>query len=343
MWETIRGYLTFTRKERFGVLFLLVLTGVLFVLPYVFRPVAGTPDPSAYEKWKDGIRKFESGSSDTPELAVKHDRYPDRKSYRWENDSRNLPAHTRSESFYFDPNLLKPDDWKRLGLSERLIRTIIRYIEKGGRFRRPEDLQKLYGLHDADYTRLLPYVRIAGGHVMHGYPQRQTGTSGMIQTREPSASFSREQDAVSSHEYDYTGTFKKYEITDINDADSSGWSRLPGIGMNLALRIVRFRAKLGGFCQVDQVGETFGLPDSSFRKIKPYLRLKTVSPHQIDLNSATKEMLASHPYIRWQMAKRMVDYRQQHGGFESVDDLRQLAQMDSATFERIKPYLKAGQ
>ena len=64
MWETIRGYLTFTRKERLGVLFLLLLISVLFVLPYFFKPSVGDPDPEAYEKMKAGIRKFESGLND---------------------------------------------------------------------------------------------------------------------------------------------------------------------------------------------------------------------------------------------------------------------------------------
>ena len=63
MWETIRGYLTFNRKERIGVLFLLLLMVVLFVLPYFFRPAAGSPDAAAYELMKDGIRKFEKGDS----------------------------------------------------------------------------------------------------------------------------------------------------------------------------------------------------------------------------------------------------------------------------------------
>ena len=48
--------------------------------------------------------------------------------------------------------------------------------------------------------------------------------------------------------------------------------RFPGIGAKLASRIIHFRGKLGGFYQIEQVGETFGLPDSSFQKIKYYLR-----------------------------------------------------------------------
>ena len=93
---------------------------------------------------------------------------------------------------------------------------------------------------------------------------------------------------------------------------------------------------------MDQVGETFGLPDSCFQKIRPYLRVNAFSINQIDLNTATKELLQSHPYIRWQYAKAIFEYRIQHGSFQSIDELLQIATIDSAKFEKLKPYLVAG-
>ncbi|MEJ0079640.1 MAG: helix-hairpin-helix domain-containing protein [Puia sp.] len=90
--------------------------------------------------------------------------------------------------------------------------------------------------------------------------------------------------------------------TDVNLADSIAWSNLPGIGEKLASRIIHFREKLGGFYQLDQVAETYGLPDTTFQKIKPYLRIHSVPLHQIDINTATKEILMSRILIsvgRW--------------------------------------------
>ncbi|NJL77073.1 MAG: helix-hairpin-helix domain-containing protein, partial [Saprospiraceae bacterium] len=37
-----------------------------------------------------------------------------------------------------------------------------------------------------------------------------------------------------------------------------------------ANRIVKFREALGGFASVEQVAETYQLPDSTFQKIKPF-------------------------------------------------------------------------
>ena len=328
MWETIRGYLTFTRKERFGVLFLLILIGILFVLPYFFRPSVGQPDQAAYDKMKEGILKFESRETDSSEKTAIDNRYPDHQNAMTVGNERKQVSSLHSELFYFDPNDLNLTEGRRLGLPDRLIQTILHYIEKGGRFRKAEDLKKLYGLQNSDYQRLLPFVRITNA-------QKDFQSS---HDKNPKTLFA-------SQVLKKTDTFssaKKFIVTDINLADSTDWSRLPGIGEKLASRIVHFREKLGGFYQVDQVGETFGLPDSSFRKIKPYLRLNTFALNQIDLNTATKEILQAHPYIRWQFAKAIFEYRIQHGGFHSVDELLQIATIDSTKFEKIKPYLVAG-
>jgi len=316
MWETIRGYLTFTRKERFGVLFLLVIISLLFVIPYFFRRQPGEPDPATGEKMKIEIQKFETAQSGSPRNADDHNRDDGRKQepvspgIRIGKENRPL--------YYFDPNTLGPEGWQQLGIPDHLTQTIVHFTEKGGRFHKPEDLKKIYGLHQDEYERLLPYIRI-------------------ITLPEPVRSSSGHNAHPAGSGISYVS--KKLEITDINLADSSQWSSLPGIGIRLASRIVHFREKLGGFYKVDQVGETFGLADSTFQKIKPALILNHVSLVFIDINNASTESLQGHPYIRWQMAKSIIAFRSQHGNFRSVDELMQLALMDSGKFVKLKPYL----
>jgi competence protein ComEA len=339
MWESIRGYLTFTKKERYGVLFLLVIISVLFVLPYFFRPAVGDPDPGAYQKMKGEIRKFESQLADSSRGPVQYDRFQDHRSPANQTyaDNSNMPIS--EEMFHFDPNTLNADLCRRLGLPERLAQTILHYIEKGGRFRRTEDLKKVYGLSNSDYERLFPYVRIARGpedfHKPFGYNKK---TSYSLHGLKKADSFFREG-SLKTTGNGFIYERKKFEFIDINRADSADWSRLPGIGAKLASRIVHFREKLGGFYQVGQVSETFALPDSVFQKIKPYLQLHSMSLRQIDLNSAAREAFEAHPYIRWELAKRIIDYRRQHCVFHSVEELLQLGSMDPLKFEKLKPYL----
>ena len=114
---------------------------------------------------------------------------------------------------------------------------------------------------------------------------------------------------------------KHFENLDINLADSAVWSRLPGISFRLACRIIHFRDRLGGFYSIDQVKETFGLPDSTFQLIRPFLRCGEMGVQKINLNIADLEVLQAHPYIRWKLAKEIIQYRAQHGGFKSIAEL----------------------
>ena len=80
MWETIRGYLTFTRKERYGVLFLLlahqpVICSALFF--YTCSP--GDPDPEAYKKLQRQRLNWTGGYAIPPTSSVSHERYEPRK------------------------------------------------------------------------------------------------------------------------------------------------------------------------------------------------------------------------------------------------------------------------
>ena len=338
MWETIRGYLTFTRKERYGVLFLLTVIGILFVLPYFFRPRPGDPDPSSYKKMKEAIRKFETEHPDSIDDAEVSDRYTHAKRPGKETGIQVQPFNGKMQDF--DPNTQTKEDWLRLGLSEQVCLTITRYVEKGGRFHRPEDLKKIYGLDLSDYDRLLPFVRIAErtDHFQSRSIHYGKHTYDFSPIKKTDLNFSkRPVSLMTGAESFHSG--KKLEITDINLSDSADWSRLPGIGSRLASRIVHFREKLGGFYQVDQVGETFGLPDSIFQRLKPVLRLNPASVVQLDVNNSSKELLQAHPYIGWQIAKSIVAYRSQHGKFRTVDELLQLALMDTVRFGKLKPYL----
>ena len=128
-------------------------------------------------------------------------------------------------------------------------------------------------------------------------------------------------------------------MVDINTADTSAFIALPGIGNKLALRIVNFRDKLGGFYSIDQIGETYGLPDSVFRKIKPFLNLETNLVKKFNINTATKDEMKSHPYIKWNLANAIVEYRNQHGNFSSLEDLKKISLITTEVFDKIKFYL----
>ena len=409
MWEKICAYLTFTRKERLGMLVLLVIIILLFIVPYFFRPEIGSKDPVASEKYPEGIRKFQSADrggsdekKDLPNMYTDHlyadkdqpgaylekiSSSRDQMHYASGENSQSGVVESRPTLFYFDPNRISGEDWHRLGLPDKLILTIAHYIQKGGSFRSASDLKKLYGLKMDDYLRLFPYVQIrerppedfpehrmrsewtsdnnreptsqnlfgmhARSAMLWGKKSKSSAENppnGTIyfKSKDLKTAFNRKIDSADNPDYTdpsskyspYAYPGKKLEDLDINQADSSAWCRLPGIGIKLASRIIHFRDKLGGFYEVDQLRETFGLPDSTFQKIRPYLHAGSTDLQKINLNTAGQEILRAHPYIRWKLAKGIVQYREQHGGFKSVEELQQLAQIDLEKYKMLKHYME---
>ncbi len=130
-------------------------------------------------------------------------------------------------------------------------------------------------------------------------------------------------------------------IIDINKADTNAFISLPGIGSKLAQRIINFRTKLGGFYSVNQVKETFGLPDSTFSKIQRQLAYHGFTIQKINVNTASVDVLKAHPYIRYNLANAIVQYRNQHGAFGSVDDIKKIVLVNDSVYNKVQPYLVA--
>lgn len=145
--------------------------------------------------------------------------------------------------------------------------------------------------------------------------------------------------------FDRSPRFEKYErkppltALDINTADTLLWERLPGIGPVLSRRIILFRDRLGGFHDIRQVGETYGLADSVFVKIQPLLQLGSVSLRKIDINKTDEKSLADHPYIDTKLARAIIRYRNNHGPFRSVEGLKAIALVDEVIYRKLEKYL----
>ena len=311
----LADYLNFTRKERTGIICVLILIVCFLVLPFLL--------PYFIKKAQYDHSEFEK------EIASLNIQQQDSTNYNKENNYDNnytpysqpqqynyYSSKNKGELFYFDPNTLPATGWVKLGIREKTAATIEKYTSKGGHFYKPEDISKIWGLHEDDVKRLLPYVRIEA---------------------KPAVVYNKYPETEKSKTYEKP----KYTIVtvDINNADTSAFIALPGIGSKLAARIIAFREKLGGFYKAEQVAETYGLPDSTFQKIKPKLVISNSNVKKLNINTATVDELKVHPYLRYNIANAIVQYRTQHGSFSSVSDIKNIMMITEEIYNKAAPYL----
>jgi competence protein ComEA len=299
MKRIFRNYLTFTRKERTAILVLLVLIFGLMLAPQFYSPELAPPrDTRLLQKYLDSTQ------------ATKDDKLLPVGAETTETEIEKSPGSL----FFFDPNTLAPADWLRLGIPEKTVRTILNFRNKGGQFRQPEDLRKIWGLRKTDADRLLPYIRIKVS------PEDHYQSRFFLPERE------KKKEA------------KTLAVIDVNTATAAEWESLPGIGTVLANRVIKYREKLGGFTSLEQVKKTYGISDSVFAQIDPWLRLQpgVVSGNRgLDLNKATVGQITAIAGIPESIAKAIVVYRNEYGPFQQITDLKKLVLISDTLFQRL--------
>ena len=302
--KLLRDYFSFGRKDRVGILALITLIILIYSLPLIFPPRVKEFSPEETDlitRAKDSlVRMGEKKDSSYPASAL-----PFR--------AQKYTAGGAGALFDFDPNTLPAEGWLKLGLRERTVQTILRYRDKGGRFRKPEDLRRIWGLPAGFYERAEPYIRIS--------PTETKQVREVMETAIPMR------------------TERIITRVAVNSADTSAFIALPGIGSKLASRIILFREKLGGFYSTAQIAEVYGLQDSAFLKIKDRLQLDG-SVRKININTVSRDVLKQHPYFKWVLANAIVSYREQHGPFSSTEDLKRITMMDEETYRKVVPYLE---
>jgi DNA uptake protein ComE-like DNA-binding protein len=245
--------------------------------------------------------------------------------------------------FPFNPNTIERADWLQLGLTERQVDGIERFREKGGRFRSKDDLARMYSLRPEQVAALKPYVQLPD----HA-PQRAKGKADPwprsnergwqereVRPTEVEGAAPNERQAQPRWE---RGVQRKVEV---NTADSAMLVALPGVGPAFARGILKYRDKLGGFHRMEQLAEVYVLKDKpdALERLAELLVVDSLMVRQLPINTCTVEQLAAHPYAGWKVAKPLIAYRQHHGPFKQLSDIRACAAVDEAVFRKLAPYL----
>ncbi|WP_026461614.1 ComEA family DNA-binding protein [Adhaeribacter aquaticus] len=308
----IRRYFGFSQRETNGFLVLLLISFLAIVIPLVYDPEPDFYDLSADQALLDSLAIQLDKNRSIPRSETIH---PDTA------PAGNFKLHK------FNPNTTTLEEWQELGVPKHAAQNIIKYREKAGGFTYKEQLQKIYGLPLAVYNRLYPFLDLPDATVYFNgketsprLPNTNKSTAG--NTNRIRAGF-------------------KLEPFDLNAADTVQLKKIRGIGSKLSARIVKFREKLGGFADEQQVKEVYGLSPEVIDSLHKYTFIQQkFIPKQISINTASFEELRTHPYIGFNLAKLIIAYRTQHGTFKQVEDLRAIKILEEKQYQRLRPYIQ---
>lgn len=204
----------------------------------------------------------------------------------------------------FDPNQYAASDWMQLGLSAKQAAIVVKFGKRG--FYTEADLKRVFVISDDFYARIKDSLI---------FPVKPTKVS--FEKSKP----------------------KEIALLELNLATEEELQNLPGIGAYFAQKIVERRSRLGGFIHTDQLLEVWKMDSTKVNKLKPYLHVDPNLLRPISLNSISADELRKHPYFNWNIANSIVKLREQHGNFQSIQDIRKSKLIDAELFEKIKPYL----
>ena len=155
---------------------------------------------------------------------------------------------------------------------------------------------------------------------------------------------------------------------DLNRASRADLMRVPGVGPQLADRIVAERDGRGRFARVDDLAGVHGVGTATLERIRPWVTVEpaeapppeperltrkptgplhtTLKPNPtdglIDLNTATAAELDRLPGIGLVLAARIVAERERKP-FASVNDLRRVSGIGPKKLEAIRPLVTVGE
>ncbi len=299
MKQFLRDYFTFNRRERNGVFILLSII-VLLIFCLAFGNIFHKSESIDFSDFQKQISEFESNLKSVDSTQEKYTIS--------DNLTEKKVNYKEAERFVFNPNNLPAKDWKRLGLSDKQIKIIKNYESKGGKFYKKEDVKKIYGISEKLYISLDPYISIP-------------------------------KEIKTNQVFDKSPHKLPKKLVELNSADTSEYNSLKGIGAVFANRIIKYREKLGGFYKTEQLLEVYGFNQEKLDAIKNDIALDSLTIRKININKVTLNDLKTHPYIKYNLANAIVNYRDKHGAYKTIEDIKQIDLVNVELYTKLAPYL----
>lgn len=305
--QWFKSFFTLSKSIQRGILFSIFLIIILIIinllLPYMVKNTY-----TDFSEFKSEIEEFRK-SQQTIADSIRIEQLQNR------GELDEVLAKQKLKPFPFNPNMLPEEAWAELGLSEKQIQTIKNYEAKGGKFRKKEDLKKMYCISEAEYNILESFIRIPSEFKSKPSPSKSKPIKKKI----------------------------RYLTLEINSADSSALVNSLNIAPWIAKRVVNYRNILGGFSKAQQLKEVYGFDATFYNKIEKYITLDTSLIIKININTSSFKEILRHPYISYDITKEIVNQRKKEGTYGSTVRLIELGILSESLFIKLEPYLSVNQ
>lgn len=216
----------------------------------------------------------------------------------------------------FNPNTADSSLLISVGLKPWQVKNLMAYRRAGGRWKDADDFKRLYGLTEAEFQRLRPYIQI---------PPVVKETYFTEEDR-------KRQDSI------YNLRPRKFEslnVLNLNTVDTLTLQRIPGIGVGYSCAIISYRERLGGFVSTAQLKEIEGLPE----RIQEWFIIDSLPQiRTLSLNKSDFKTLVRHPYLSYEQVKVIMTHIRKYGPLRSWRELQLYPEFTPQDIQRLTPY-----
>lgn len=230
----------------------------------------------------------------------------------------------------FDPNTVDSLTLISFGLAPYKVKNFIHYRRAGKKFYSAADMRKTYGWTDDDIERLMPYIKTGSAK---DTDNKNLGRERMADGRKGDSSVTEAGDCDKRHSDKFTSLTK----VDVNLADSATLRRIPGVGEKICNAIITYRKRLGGIHSTEQL---LDISIVSPELLEWFTVDKQMKVKKININTASFQVLNSHPYISYEQTRDFLKYRRLYGRVENENSLLNTGIFSREDIDRLREYLE---
>jgi DNA uptake protein ComE-like DNA-binding protein len=229
---------------------------------------------------------------------------------------KNKKENKKIKIFPFNPNYITDFKGYQLGMNLEEIDRLLAFRAKGKFINSSIEFQNITGVNDSLLNIISPFFKF------------------------PEWVKSEQKNKIEKNLYPEKNSTFHIDKQDLNLVTAKELMVINGIGEKLSKRIISYRNMLQGFSLNEQLYEVYYLNKDVADKVLLQFEVIDIPQIQkININQANFKEVLRLPYIDYELTKKIFDYRNEIGGFSSLQELKKIDSFPLEKFDRIALYL----